>query len=211
MISKMIKENYKEFSEVFSREFYGKKIQYGIIKGSNKILFIKPGQDGSLTGYKDKYYNLAKYINNKYGYTVICSNNPYEAPYNPIEDAIVVIKEYALKMNFEEYEVYYFGNSRGGELGARYGYLYPVIKRMLLINPPLFINFHKMKRGLLKFNNERVVFIYGALDPSYKYVGLLDLVENDKISYKVIEGEDHNLSNGTYSLEYLLDNYLLND
>lgn len=206
-----IKEKYPEFTELFIRKFYNKEIQYGIIKGSNKIVFIKPGQDGSLIGYKDKYYNLAKYINNKYGYTVICSNNPYEAPYNPIEDAVVVINEYASKMNFEEYEVYYFGNSRGAELGARYGYLYPVIKRMLLINPPLFINFHKIQRGLLKFNNERIVFIYGSLDPSYKYVGLIDLIGNIKISYKVLEGEDHNLSNGTHSLEYLVDNYLINE
>ena len=206
-----IKEKYKEFTEVFSHDYYGKTIQYAIIKGSNKIVLIKPGQDGSLTGYKDKYYSLAKYINNKYGYTVFCSNNPYEAPYNPIEDAVVVIKEYALKMNFKEYEVYYFGNSRGAELGARYGYLYPVIKRMLLINPPLFINFHKMQRGLLKFNNEKIVFIYGSLDPTYKYVGLIDLIGNSKISYKVIEGEDHNLSNGSYSLEQLVDNYLIND
>ena len=75
-----IMENYPAYSYLFTRPFYNTTIQYGIIKGNNKILFIKPGQDGSMVGYMDKYYNLAKYINNKYQYTVICSNNPYEKP-----------------------------------------------------------------------------------------------------------------------------------
>lgn len=206
-----IKKKYDSFTSVFCREFYGKKIEYGIIKGNNKILFIKPGQDGILTGYNDKYYNLAKYVNEKYGYTVVCSNNPYEAPYNPLDDMSIVIEEYARNMKFKDYEVYYYGNSRGGMLGARYAHQYPYIKRLLLVNPPLFMNYHKMEKGILKFNGEKMFFIYGSLDPSYKFVGLLDIVKNTKIAYKILENEDHNLSKGIYSLEYLVDNYLLND
>ena len=35
-----------------------------------------------------------------------------------------------------------------------------------------------------------------------------DLYMN-KISYDILENEDHNLSNNNYSLEYLVENYLL--
>ena len=112
-------------------------------------------------------------------------------------------------MNFNSYQIYYYGTSNGGVLGARFSYLYPNIKRLLLINPPLFINYHKLKDGLLKFNNEKITLLYGTQDPSYKFVGLLDLIESNKISYDILENEDHNLSNNNYSLEYLVDNYLL--
>lgn len=43
---------------------------------------------------------------------------------------------------------------------------------------------------------------------SYKYVGLLDILKNTKVSYYIIEGEDHNLSNNTISLESLVEKYL---
>ena len=52
--------NYQSyFDYYFEDAFFDAILQYGIIKGSNKILFIKPGLDGSLVGYKDKYYNMA--------------------------------------------------------------------------------------------------------------------------------------------------------
>lgn len=206
-----LKKSYPLFDFIFDRIFFDSVIQYGIIKGNNKILFIKPGQDGSLVGYNDKYYNLAEYINKKYGYTVICSNNPYVKSYNPLDDAVEVIEAYVKKMNYDNFEVYYLGNSCGGMLGARYAHLYPVIKKALLVNTPLFVSFHKINEGLLKFKGNKMVFVYGSLDPSCKFIGLLDLIENDRVSYIVLEGEDHNLSSNIFSLEYLLDNYLLND
>lgn len=210
-IDQEMKNNYPKFDIVFSRHFYDRIIHYGIIKGSNKILFIKPGLDGSLVGYKDKYYNLATYINEKYGFTCICSNNPYDKEHNPLDDATEVINDYANEMKYDTYEVYYLGNSNGGVLGARYAYKYENFKRLLLINPPLFISYYKIKEGIEKFNGEKIVFIYGSLDPSIKFVELLDFIKNDKVSYQVLEGEDHNLSSGTYSLEYLIETYLLKD
>ncbi len=206
-----IRENYPDFLKLFNRVFYASVIQYGIIKGNNKILFIKPGKNGSLIGYNEKYYKLAKYINKKYGFTVICSNNPYVSPYNPLDDAMEVINEYVTEMKFNTFEIYYFGNSCGGLLGARYAHLYPNIKKALLINPPLSMSYHKTKNSIEKFEGENMVFIYGSLDPSFQYVGLLDFVKNPKISYKILDGEDHNLSNNTTTYEELLDNYLFND
>ncbi len=197
---------------MFCREFFNTTIEYEIIDGNNIILLIKPGQNGSLRGYNDKYINLANYINQKYGYTVICTSNPYDRKHNPLEDAWEVIKEYVEYRGFREYEVNYFGNSIGGTIGARWGYQFPIIKKMLLVNPPLMVNYDKIKEGLVKFNGERLVLIYGSLDPSMNTVRLFDdkLFADSKVSYYIIEGEDHNFSKNIYSLEKLLEDYLIN-
>lgn len=199
------------FHNYFINNFFGRTIEYGIIKGNNQILFIKPGQDGSILGYNNKYYNLATYVNSKYGFTVICSNNPYDGVNNPLDDAMGVIEEYVKVMGFDDYNVYYYGSSCGGVLGARYSYLYPKIKRALLINPPLFINFHKIQKGILNFQKEALVFVFGEFDPSKKFVGMLDCINSDKVHYTIIEGEDHNLSKNVRSLESLVDEYLFNE
>ena len=122
--------------------------------------------------------------------------------YNPMTN------EYAKDMNYTDYDIYYFGDSNGGVLGARYAYLYPNIKRALLINPPLFISYHKLKDGMLKFTGDKMTFVYGTLDPSYKFVEILDNVDNDKISYVVLENKDHNLADDIELLESLLSDYL---
>lgn len=196
------------FDYIFETDFKEYILEYGIIKGSSKIVVIKPGLEGTLLGKNDYHYKVAKLINKKYGYTVICSNNPNTNTKNTLEDLIRIINEYAKDMNYTDYDIYYFGDSNGGVLGARYAYLYPNIKRALLINPPLFISYHKLKDGMLKFNGDKMTFVYGTLDPSYKFVEILDNVGNDKISYVVLENKDHNLADDIELLESLLSDYL---
>ena len=193
----------------FNTVFKFRDIEYFIIKGNNIIFLIKPGLDGSIFGYHNKYLNLANYINNKYGYTVVCTNNPIESKKDQIEDAICIIKQYCIEMNFINYEVYYYGNSNGGYQGSIYGYKYPKIKKMILINPPLMININKIVDGSNNFNGEKIVFVFGEYDQSIKYISILDLVKNEKMKYYVIEGENHNLSNNKCTLEKLVDDYLL--
>lgn len=204
-----LKEKYIEFDYLFEKEFCNRIIQYGIISGNNKVLFIKPGQNGTLIGYNEKYFKLAKYINMKYGFTIVCTNNSYDGINDPLLDGVEVIDSFMQFKNFKEYEIYYYGNSNGAVLGARNGYKYPKIKRMLLVNPPLFISYHKIQNGINKFNGDKMVFIFGELDPSFKYVELLDLLKSDILSYYIIKGEDHNLSGGTVRLEDLVETYLI--
>lgn len=198
---------------MFTRKFFDTTIEYEILEGNNKILLIKPGQDSNYKGYNDKYYNLAEYINQKYGFTVICTSNPYDRKHNPIDDAIIVIKEYVEEKQFDEYEVYYFGNSIGGTIGARYAYQYPVIKKLLLINAPLMVNYDRIKDGISKFQGDKLVLVYGSLDPSMNTVRLFD--DNnylgEKVAYYIIEGEDHNFSQKICSYEELCDKYLFTE
>ena len=112
-------EKKEEFDiEIQSRLNDTTVIDYGIMNGNSTIVFIKPGLDGSLYGYENKYVRMAKRINKKYGCSVICSSNPSDEM-NPLDNAFEVIEEYAKK--FSDYKVYYLGYSNGALIGAWYG------------------------------------------------------------------------------------------
>lgn len=186
------------FDEIIKRNFNSTIIEYGIINGNNNILLIKTGREGSIYGYNNKYLELAKYISSKYGSTIIVASNPSTGiNSNQLDNAIAFIDEY-FKDKYIKYEIYYIGISNGGLIGAWYGYNYSLIRRMLLINPPLMINYHRTKEGLQSFNNDKVILLFGELDPSYKLADLLDFINNDKVKYQIIKGEDHHLSNADY-------------
>ena len=181
------------FDEVIHKEFNDTVIDYGIVNGNNTIVFIKSGQDGSMCGYKNKYLRMANDINNKYGYTVICSSNPYNGV-NPLDDAIEVINNYCSNKGYKDYEIYYMGHSCGGLIGLWYGVNYPHIKRILSVNAPLMYNWHNTKYGIKRFKGDRLTLVYGSLDQSIKYTELAKLLESDIVKLEIVEGQDHHFS-----------------
>lgn len=134
------------------------------------------------------------------------SSNPYCLG-NTLENAMEVING----LGFEDYEMYYFGHSKGALFGAWFGHMYPRIKRMVLVNGPLMYNFHKTKEGALDFCDDRVTFVYGDNDQSIKYTELLTTILNDKIRLEIIENEDHHFSNSFDDFQMLPDKFLFYD
>ena len=66
---------------------------------------------------------------------------------------------------------------------------------MLLINSPIFINWHVLKNGIIKSKNQEIIVVYGDRDDSYKYIGLIEpLLDNNK-KLIIINGADHNFVN----------------
>ena len=57
---------------------------------------------------------------------------------------------------------------------------------------PIFVNWHKIKDGMKQFEGEKATFIYGTLDPSYKYVEMLSLLNKDNIKLEIIKDANHN-------------------
>lgn len=183
------------YDEILKKEFRDIAIiEYGIIKGNSTIVFIKAGQDGSIYGYENKYLTIAKKLNEKYGYTVISSSNPFDGN-NPLDHDMNVVKEYCVNNNIEDYKVYYMGQSNGARIGISWGYQHPEIKKLLLINSPIFINWHILKNGIIESNNQEMILVYGDKDNSYRYVELLEplLTENKKLV--IVNGADHNFVN----------------
>ena len=183
-------------------------IDYGIIKGNGTIVFIKAGQDGSMYGYQNKYLKIADNINKKFGYTVICSSNPFDGT-NPLDNAMKVIENYCKEQKIKDYKIFYMGHSNGALIGAWFGVNYPRIKRMLLVNGPLMYNWHKTKEGIQKFSGEKLVLVYGSLDQSFRYTELVKPLENEKIKLEIIEGQDHHFSKNTFDFKKLPEKFLL--
>lgn len=185
-------------------------IDYGIISGNNKILFIKSGQDGSVYGYNNKYLKIAKKVNEKYGYTVICSSNPFDGD-NPLDNAFEVIKNYCKENSFDDYEIYYMGHSNGALIGLWFGTNYDKITKFLLINGPLMFNWHRTKEVIKNFNKKKLCLVYGEYDQSIKYTELISPLINEKVELKIIENEDHHFSNNFEDYINLPLKFLFND
>lgn len=163
-----------DFDNIFSNRYNEQLIDYGIIYGTGKSVFlIKTGQNRSIYGYNNKYLKMAKHINLQYGCTVVVSSNPYDCT-DSLGQALEVIKQ---EVN-QDVNVYYTDVSNGAILGARFGHLHSEIKRMLLINGPLMINWPQTKKGLEKFEGESVTMVYGSLNPSYEYAKMIEFMDN---------------------------------
>ena len=199
----------KDFDLRVKRKFNDVEIEYGILQGNSNILFIKPGLNGSLYGYNNKYLTIANLINQKYGSTVICSTNPHgNKKFNQLDDAIIFIDEYTKEENINNYKIYYMGNSNGGMIACKKAHLYPQIDKMLIINAPLMFNCDLITSGLKKFDQTSVSLIYGSLDPSINNIGLFDYLDNKKVTYYIIYGQDHNFSNDMNEFIQLAEKYL---
>lgn len=66
-----------DYDNVISKAVDDATIEYGLLYGNEKIVFIKVGADGNIRGYKDKYLKMARRVHNRLGATVICASNPW--------------------------------------------------------------------------------------------------------------------------------------
>ena len=192
------------FNEIIYRNYNNETIEYGIINGNKTIVLIKCGYNGTIRGFNDKYIKIGYLLNEKYGYTIICSSNPFNGNMDSIQDAIDLINT-----KYQEYVIYYIGNSIAATIGAKYGYKYPSIKKMLLINGPLIFNSDKVVYGLKQFNQESIDLIYGSLDSSIRYIEMINLCYNTKVRYHILEGINHNFENKLDIFINLPEKYLL--
>ena len=178
------KEMKTDFDEVIKKE----GIEYGgIIRGNNEtIVFIKAGAGGSYRGYDEKYLKMAITLNDIYGATVICASNPSDELSLKYDEAILreLINETKAPV------LKFIGVSRGAYLGSVHLSQRFEFDKLLLINMPLMINFHKTIKHL---KGKNVKFVFGTKDPSARFVPFLILKGYDD-NIVMIEGADHNFT-----------------
>lgn len=178
-------------------------IKIGYIKGSEKVLFIKTGQGGSIYGYDNKYLYLAQSINEKYGSTVFVSATTSDSKALYDEEMRIV----ANCLQDMSYEIYYLGISKGGLIGCWYGAENTKIKRIVAVNAPLMINLHnRTLPSIKKLPCNKLTMVYGSLDPSYHYI---DFVK-PYITVKTVIGADHQFRNHTEMFETIAIDLLEN-
>ena len=163
---------------------------YNVVYGSNNVVLIKVGLNGDIRGYNDKYVHMTNLIHEKTNNTVIVASNP-DIGGNKLQTDIETTRR--LVPGCER--IIYVGVSNGAVMGMQYAYLYPEIKEMILINGPLIMDWHKIKQGLYEFCGERITYIYGNKDKSYKYTELLEHIEmKTRSELCIVDGADHNFT-----------------
>lgn len=160
-----------DFDKTLSRDSYGTKIEYGILYGSEKILFVKSGNGGTYCGRDGKYLRFAEFVRNTYGCSVICASNPLESRISYGDD-MSVICEYIASRKFTEPELYLLGNSDGCFKVIDISSTVQAAKTVI-INMPLMINFYKTKEKIKSLPSKDIIFVYGEHDPSQIYLDYL--------------------------------------
>ena len=181
-------------------------INYAIIKGNNKIVFIKSGLGTDNAERKDKYVIMAGQLKEKYGCSVIISSNPNDKKSHAESDK-QVIKNYVLENDFFSPVFLFFGNSNGCIKGLELASDFITFKKMILVNMPLMINFHKTLGYISKIPQTDIVSIYGNLDPSFSYIPFFEGKFPNVTTLK-IPNADHNFKGMTDEFISLSDHLM---
>ena len=176
----------------------GLKIGYGLIHGNSRIVIIKAGACGSYIGFEEKYLRIARRLHDIYGCTVLCLSNYANDSFE--RGDVAVIRELIAEMD-GEVELYYIGNSNGSTQGLLTATKYFAFQRMVLVNMPLMLNFHKIKAALTRADTE-IRFVYGEGDPSISYVPFLRNASSKegnlaRAEIVTVDGADHNFAGMT--------------
>lgn len=177
-------------STIFKLSQNGKRIDYGIMQGNEKIVFIKSGAGSDYKGYQDKYVKMALRLHARGGYTVISASNPgtNESTFD-VDKA--VIEEYIIERGFKKYELNLVGASNGAYQNVFLANQLNNVKKTLNINMPLMINFQKAMSMLLKLGETEKIFVYGTADPSADYIPFLETMKMPNFKVVCINGADH--------------------
>lgn len=176
----------------------GLKIEYGLIYGNKRVVIVKAGAGGCHIGYEEKYLKIARLLHDTHSCTVLSLSNYANDSFERGDAA--VIRELIAEMG-GEVELYYIGNSNGSTQGLLTATKYFDFRRMVLVNMPLMLNFHRIKEALTRADTE-IRFVYGEKDPSISYVPFLRKASSKegnlaRAEMITVGGADHNFAGMT--------------
>ena len=182
------------------------ELEYGYIPGNEKVVLIKAGLGGDYRGYENKYLRIARLLHEKHGCTVISVSNPYEKNFG-VSDDRAILETVFRKLGIERPELYLFGNSDGCRKGLALA-AEVSFRRMILVNMPLTINFHRTRRYLSLVPDTDVIAVYGEKDVSYPYAALLE-GKSERVKVIRVPKADHNFAGKTEMFIALSENLIV--
>ena len=188
----------KTTRKILARE----SINYGIIYGNEKIVFIKVGADGSIRGYLDKYLRMAHRVHERIGATVICASNPY-IECGHVEADQSMIFEVASAGGFVDYEVYFAGVSDGGYHNLLLAQQMPQARKLLGVNASL-IDEDDFIENLHQIPYVEKILVYGAEDDN-ECVSALQALGCEKLKIVTVAGADHDFTGMVNEFIALID------
>lgn len=178
-------------------------IEYGLLRGGPATVFIKPGLGSDPRGFGDKYPRMACRLRDGGGCTVMVASNPHDGKSHAEADARALslcLEEQGIKTP----ELCFFGNSNGCIKGLELASRGVSFRRMVLVNMPLMINFHRTKGYLAAIPHTSILAVYGALDPSISYVPFLE-GKFPHVGVRTVPEADHNFKGMTEDFISLCD------
>lgn len=180
-------------------------IEYGIIFGNERVVFIKSGAFGSIKGYQDKYLRMAHRIHTKIGATVICSSNPDLTESTQLKADKALIAKVVADRGFENYEMYFVGTSDGG--------YHSLLLSQQISETVKYLGINSSHKGLDDFA-ERIqslphiekIFVCGTEDEDYNsIVPTLNSLDCDNLKIVSLEGADHEFTGKIDDFILLID------
>ena len=184
------------YNKCISKTVTGEKINYGIVLGNEKIVFIKTGADGNILGYQNKYPRMAHRIHQRLGATVICASNPdVEHQLQQVPD-IRMISQVATDCGFTDYSVYLIGISDGAYNNLLLAQAVPQVRKLLNINTSPKMRNNKsdlqdLGNRLQQLASIHKTLVYGTEDEEYCHVPHLKALGCDRLEILAVEGADH--------------------
>lgn len=164
-------------------------MEYAYVRGDQRIVFIKVGLGGDCFGEEHKYLRMSCMLHKQCGCSVIVASNPIEGKSHVDADA-QAIAQFTADHGISNPELYLFGNSNGCVKGLALASKAEFV-RMVLVNMPLMIDFHKTKRYIAAVPQTEIVAVYGDLDPSVSYIPFLE-GRFANLRVRIVAGADHN-------------------
>ena len=181
--------------------------QIAIVKGSTTMLFIKGGRGSTYYGYNNRYLDIARTINEKYGLTVAVSSNKLFS----VIDLKAEFQSVFTAMN-THYQVLFAGVSSGAVAAIEQSPDIYDLQKLLLINQPFTISLPKVKKSLEAKKDATFNFVFGSNDPTYRFLPLLDNVKSQSIiNLKIVEGAVHNFKGMEKEFKELFINFVENN
>jgi pimeloyl-ACP methyl ester carboxylesterase len=163
------------------------------IDGGNDVLVIIVGINGSVYGYENKYYRIAKRANAIYDSTVFIFANDERNWCEPkvyFNEIIKHVKKNTVDLN--NIKIKLFGYSAGALYASFFAWEYPEITNLLLVNPPL-MDYLELTIDRMKAFSGNSTLVVGKYDPYYKLGELFTIEEYKDIFNNVVlfDGADH--------------------
>ena len=193
------------YDKTIRKTVTGEKIHYGIIYGSEKIVFIKVGADGSIRGYQDKYLKMAHRVHDRLGATVICASNPCDVEYESqlVADQVMISKV-AADCGFADYKVYFVGTSDGGYHNLLLAQRVPQTVKLLGVNASL-VNEDDFLEKLQSIPYITKYLVYGTKDDAKQFVPVLRESDCENLEILTVEGADHEFTGMVNEVIALID------
>jgi predicted esterase len=165
-------------------------IEYGVVRGGAEIIFMKMGLGTDRLWPDSRYAVMARRLHEGDGCSVIVATNPHDGASHAEHDR-AVLERYISEQGIGNPAVFFFGNSNGCIKGLELTACGISFRRMVLVNMPLMINFHKTKEYIARIPQTHILAVFGERDPSVSYVPFLEgRFENLRVL--TVSGADHN-------------------